>query len=199
MLKGTTPGITAAQAAALYLPLTGGTLTGGLTAPLLLVNAAGAVGAPAYGFGTTGIYFSAVNGNLLFTVAGVLKATLNTAGTLILANGLTIGSSNVVGWADSYIYGAVANGQIRIGSLGSSSTSLTFGGEANTNPALFQSTAALHAKLGDNSAFAVFKAKLTTDTNATTGLVAGVLSATTNASIVVYDGAGQAYRIPCII
>jgi len=34
---------------------------------------------------------------------------------------------------------------------------------------------------------------------ATTGLVAGALAATTNASIVIYDSTGQAYRIPCII
>ncbi len=34
---------------------------------------------------------------------------------------------------------------------------------------------------------------------ATTGLVAGVLAATTNASIVITDSGGQAYRIPCII
>jgi len=34
---------------------------------------------------------------------------------------------------------------------------------------------------------------------ATTGLVAGTLAATTNASIVITDSGGQAYRIPCII
>jgi len=34
---------------------------------------------------------------------------------------------------------------------------------------------------------------------ASTGLVAGALAATTNASIVIQDSTGQAYRIPCII
>ncbi len=34
---------------------------------------------------------------------------------------------------------------------------------------------------------------------AVTGLTGGVLAATTNASIVLYDSSGQAYRIPCII
>lgn len=46
---------------------------------------------------------------------------------------------------------------------------------------------------------AFFQAKLTTDVNAVTGLVAGTLAATTNAYIVLYDASGQAYRIPCII
>lgn len=44
-----------------------------------------------------------------------------------------------------------------------------------------------------------WKAKLTTDTNATTGLGAGLLAATTNATVTLYDGSGQAYRVPCII
>ncbi len=34
---------------------------------------------------------------------------------------------------------------------------------------------------------------------AVTGLAAGVLAATTNATVVIYDSAGQAYRVPCII
>lgn len=34
---------------------------------------------------------------------------------------------------------------------------------------------------------------------ATTGLAAGILAATTNATIVITDSTGQAYRIPCII
>ncbi len=40
---------------------------------------------------------------------------------------------------------------------------------------------------------------LKTAANAVTGLVAGVLAATTNASIVIKDATGQAYRVPCII
>lgn len=40
---------------------------------------------------------------------------------------------------------------------------------------------------------------LTLGNAATTGLTAGVLSALTNASVVILDSTGQAYRIPCII
>lgn len=49
-----------------------------------------------------------------------------------------------------------------------------------------------------SSGAAAIKAKLTTATNATTGLTAGVLSALTTSSIVIYDGTGTAYRVPCI-
>lgn len=43
------------------------------------------------------------------------------------------------------------------------------------------------------------KATLQTAENSTTGLTAGVLAALTNASLVITDGSGQVYRVPCII
>jgi hypothetical protein len=54
---------------------------------------------------------------------------------------------------------------------------------------------------GSNSiqALGTVKGVLTTIANAVTGLTPGVLAATTNASIVITDGTGQVYRIPCII
>lgn len=78
-------------------------------------------------------------------------------------------------------------------------TSLQFGGTTSSFPALKRSTTILQARLADDSAYAPLQGKLRTDTNATTGLTAGVLSATTNATIVITDASGQDYRIPCII
>lgn len=69
---------------------------------------------------------------------------------------------------------------------------------ANTVPALKPSSTTLQARLGDDSAFAPLQAKLTTDVAATTGLIAGALAALTNASIVIYDSTGTAYRVPCV-
>lgn len=69
---------------------------------------------------------------------------------------------------------------------------------ANTVPALKPSSTTLQARLADDSAFAPIQGKLTTDANATTGLVAGALAALTNASIVIYDATGTAYRVPCV-
>lgn len=42
------------------------------------------------------------------------------------------------------------------------------------------------------------KGLLTTNANATTGLIAGALAALTNASVVIYDDSGTAYRVPCV-
>lgn len=61
------------------------TFTGAQTLPL------GAVGAPALAWGTTGLYASALNGNLLVTAAGVLAATFDTSQNTTLAKALTTG------------------------------------------------------------------------------------------------------------
>lgn len=98
--------------------------------------------------------------------------------------------------------GLLSNGNFLqlFGATGVQLPSLTvFGGTTASFPALKRSTVILQARLADDSGFAQIQGKLTTDTNATTGLVAGVLAATTNASIVITDASGQAYRIPCII
>lgn len=76
---------------------------------------------------------------------------------------------------------------------------LGIGGATASFPALKRSTTVLQARLADDSAFAPLQGALRTDANAATGLSAGALAATTNASIVLYDASGQAYRIPCII
>lgn len=57
----------------------------------------------------------------------------------------------------------------------------------------------LMARNTADDAYYPIQGKLTTDTNATTGLGAGLLAATTNATVTVYDASGQAYRVPCII
>lgn len=69
---------------------------------------------------------------------------------------------------------------------------------ANTVPALKPSSTTLQARLGDDSAFASVQGKITTEANATTGLVAGALAALTTATIVIYDATGTAYRVPCV-
>lgn len=76
---------------------------------------------------------------------------------------------------------------------------LPIGGVTSSFPALKRSATVLQGRLADDSAFCPVQGKLTTDTTATTGLGAGLLAATTNATIVFYDGSGQAYRVPCII
>lgn len=73
------------------------------------------------------------------------------------------------------------------------------GGLTSSFPALKRSSAILQGRLADDSAFCQIQGKLTTDANATTGLTAGVLAATTNATITITDASGQVYRVPVII
>ena len=81
--------------------------------------------------------------------------------------------------------------------------SLLLGGATSAFPmwkiGTINSIAAVIGRDAVDGGYAAIQGKLTTDTNATTGLTAGVLAALTNASIVIYDSTGQAYRIPVII
>lgn len=146
----------------------------------------------------------------LYLSAGIVAATSVTCGSLVTTGtgGVTAGGHVTTGAADGYgisvgnaawiirsttdvirLWNSTFNGAPRV----------NFGGDTTSFPALKRSGTIIQSRLADDSAFASLQGKLTTDTNATTGLTAGVLSALTNADIVLYDASGQAYRVPCII
>lgn len=147
--------------------------------------------------------------SLALSAAGInMPGGTGTSGIYTNGYGTQIGINNLLNVQSA------ASGNVDIASdsaslrLGASSDAILkraganmfgFGGSTSSFPALKRSTTSLLVKLADDSAFAVLQAKLTTDTAATTGLMAGVLSALTNASIVLYDSTGQAYRVPCTI
>lgn len=82
----------------------------------------------------------------------------------------------------------------RVGYFGTAATSyISFGGVANTSPALKRSTTYLQARLADDSAFAPIQGKLTTDTAYTATVVAAT------GYITIYDSTGTAYRVPCAV
>lgn len=189
--------------------------------------AAGALGAPTIvgvGATTTGIDWPAA-GQIRIQISGADKLNygVTQAGVWSTSTGIVLSLGNQFRIGDA----AVAHGLQLIGQSGSDNTvgtlgaseplvfrtnsvvraritdTLTIFGAAaaatNAFPALKRSSAILQARLGDDSAFAQLQGILTTDNAATTGLSAGALAATTNASIVLTDATGQAYRIPCII
>lgn len=90
-------------------------------------------------------------------------------------------------------------GQIWSRSGTSDGIGIVFVDATASHPALKCSSTILQGRLADDSGFCPVQGLLRTAANATTGLVAGVLAATTNASIVITDASGQAYRVPCII
>lgn len=111
---------------------------------------------------------------------------ITTAGNIILEGKLS--------WSSP------GNGIAKITDIaGTSFNRIQLGGTTSSFPSLKRSSAILQARLADDSAFTRVQGILRTDVNAVTGLTAGVLSATTNASIIIEDASGQAYRIPCII
>ena len=75
-------------------------------------------------------------------------------------------------------------------SVASATPLMRFAGTTSSFPALKRSSAALQARLADDSAFAAIQGKLTTDTNYT----AGSAGAATG-YIVIYDATGTAYKV----
>lgn len=157
-----------------------------------------ALGADSISIGTSNQFKVSTAGAI--TAGGTITGTND-----ITTSGLMqVGSAQYFRWlARSRMWSTVDSKIMLTNSAATDFGMLIFGGDGATPsasfPAIKRSTTIMQARLADDSAFGSFQGKLTTDTNATTGLTAGVLAATTNATVVIYDASGQAYRIPCII
>lgn len=127
-------------------------------------------------------------------------AAANRPKSMFLSGSMTIGTAGIYTCSGRGGWRMNADGVMRlINNAGSDFSYIQFGGTTSSFPALKKSSTILQSRLADDSAFAPLQGVLRTAVNAVTGLTAGVLSATTNASIVVQDASGQDYRIPCII
>lgn len=152
-------------------------------------------------------------------VVGVNSLTLNSSGILTCGNGsvssgppgfcfagatttgLASDGSNFAFWNAGTVAWNIAGAMLRAPSNfaygWASSTANNTAADAGLSRTAAATVAVGNGTPGDTSGF--LKAKLQTTANATTGLAPGALAATTNADIVLYDGSGQAYRVPCII
>jgi len=97
-------------------------------------------------------------------------------------------------WKQDWI--TTAN-QFRMGAVKGSSTGTARVASWDYGAAEASPTAAITVPI--TSGNIVFGGGVQLSNAAVTGLTAGVLAGTTNASIVLYDSGGQAYRVPCII
>lgn len=203
-IGGTTPG------AGTFTTLVGTTVNGltitTSTGTLTIPNGVVLTGPSASGTAATLSGTQTFSGATTFSFSGAAitvgaSITLNSNGyiqgtSIVASQQLQCGGSNV------WLYGNAGAGRLSItsGALGAL-TALQLGGFSTsaTYPAIIPSGTTLQIKLGDSSAFTFLQAQLQTSVAATTGLTAGVLSAITNSSLVIYDSTGQAYRVPCII
>lgn len=104
------------------------------------------------------------------------------------------GTSNVAG-PNATILGTLGKGSANSGDI----IFQTGGAVGASGTTIATATESLRIK-GVTGAVTIASGKsLVLGNAAVTGLTAGVLSATTNATIVIIDSTGQAYRIPCII
>lgn len=120
--------------------------------------------------------------------------TAPVAQTLRFQGPLVGGTSNVAG-PNTTIIGTLGKGSANSGDI----IIQTGGAVGASGTTIATATTALTIK-GVTGAVTIASGKsLVLGNAAATGLAAGVLAATTNATIVITDSAGQAYRIPCII
>jgi len=142
----------------------------------------------------------ALNGAAIGTNALAVTGTANISGNITGGASITGAAGGAFSLSGRGSLAAASDGVWRIrDNAGSSFGRLQFGGTTSSYPALKRSSTVLQAVLADDTGFCPLQGALRTAANAVTGLTAGVLAATTNASIVVTDASGQDYRIPCII
>lgn len=178
-------------------------------------NAAGSVSAPSLSVGnaTTGLYSVSTTGFGL-SVNGTVRAdygitvgsfwTFNSAVAFNNNNLSNIFSISVNGAISSATTGsfvlnqAAASATVPTISPNKADTTTGIGAQASGNISLISGGAEITRVVSGGLTIISGKA-LTLGNAATTGLTAGVLAALTNATIVITDSTGQAYRIPCII
>lgn len=134
----------------------------------------------------------ATNNKAVNIQSDVVYTSSGGAGTLLFGLGL---SNPTYAFHVAPTAGITANQTMLIqdaGATGSTGIFFNAGASQSTNPVL--------TVQGSNSiqAAGTVKGTLTTLANAVTGLVAGALAALTNASLVLTDGTGTVYRIPCV-
>lgn len=169
-------------------------------------------------FLASGAVLNFSNGNVTLThTSGVLTSN----GSFTATSGFTAGTGNPYTFNGR---GAITPSSDGVWKFSNAAVTdfgrIQLGGTNATFPAIKRVTTTVAFRLADDSADAgitaatgVFSGLLTGSAGvtvasgqalklgnaATTGLAAGVLAATTNATVVVTDSAGQVYRVPCII
>lgn len=209
---GTT--FTVTGATALTLPTSGTLVTtttlgnNTLAASVTTLTASTAVIIPLGLVGTTGLQFAGKPDTGLFFGGNAVNIVFG-GQTCLSVNSAQIGFNANVSVAGTFQFQFEGNGSAASPSIFLDSSpfpgmflnngnggTIGFSGNASTNHLLIQTsvgiTTGLDLIVGSGKALQLGNA-------ATTGLVAGALAALTNATIVIKDSTGQAYRVPCVI
>lgn len=175
----------------------GAVITGSISALSTITASALITGTLGMSVGNTQTYAFGARGILSSPVAGSIQLGSTDAASPVAQ--ILRSQSVIAGTADTAGQNWTVRGSLSTGSGTSGDIILQTGGTGASSTVQNTATTALTIK-GATQAVVVASGKTFQLGNAaTTGLTAGVLAATTNASIVITDSTGQAYRIPCII
>jgi len=166
----------------------------------LFLQSNGAAG-PFWTINTSGHFVASTDNTMDIGQSGANRPrNIFAAGAIQASGAVTAGAGGAFSFIGRSALTSATDGNLLLtNNAGSTFGLLQLGGTSSSFAAIKLSSAILQARLADDSGFTRIQGILRTSVNATTGLSAGALAATTNASIVIEDASGQAYRIPCII
>lgn len=139
------------------------------------------VGVDFYVNGTKMIDFNAGSVDIYFTGRSLTWGTANSGEVRLKQPTAFNGRLHVVDAASDAIFSDLVLGKI------------WFWGVTSSHILLKRSSTTLQSRLGDDSGFASFQGKLTTDTNYTAG------APTATGYLILYDATGTAYRVPAVL
>jgi len=123
----------------------------------------------------------------------IYAAGVADVGSVLASGALTAGSSSFVRWNSRAYMASPADGIITLSNAAVNDfTRLQFGGTTSSFPAIKRSAAALHVRLADDSDFTFVQGKLQAHANATAETI------TPTHTVILYDGAGVAYKVAAV-
>lgn len=152
-------------------------------------------GTEAGGTGTSRDLLIQTGGTTRLTISGTSNmVTLPASATLNLGTGSILRTRYINDPGNTLTFFDFSNPAVGIACFGLDSTSprMQFAGTTNLFPAIKRSGAELHARLADDSGFAVMKGKLATDTSYSAG------APSPTGFLTLYDAAGTAYKVPAV-
>jgi hypothetical protein len=143
------------------------------------------IGSEKLGTGTARALEFQTDGTTRMTIAATNNA-ISCAGSLSVVTNLSFqGNSSIVG--------NIASGVIRLLNAASNGFDrLQFGGSTTSFPALKRSSTVLQSRLADDSDFAPLQGQIRIHQNAVSETI------TATHTLILYDAAGTAYKVPCV-
>jgi len=149
-----------------------------------------------FGIGALAVFQIATDGHLNWVADNTYDigaSGANRPRDIHAGQNITAGNLYKIGWSGVGGIVGVSDGVFRLqNNAANGFDRLQFGGTSNAFPALKRNSAAIEARLADDSAYATLRGKITTEAAAVSETI------TPNKTLTLYDVNGTAYKVPCV-